>query len=109
MKVIHWETTDPFHIEWLSTTEVDFYKIGHLTNSLNEDQAVLVGKDGQEIEQQCGRLLLREMENVAEMAYERQSRPSYRGGYRGRGTGYRSRGSSRGGRGSHSYIKQERD
>lgn len=31
-----------------------FRRVGHLKNSLNENQAVLIGKDGQEIEENCG-------------------------------------------------------
>ena len=31
--------------------------MGHLKNGLNEGQAVLIGKDGQEIEGECGERL----------------------------------------------------
>ena len=115
MRGIHWETTDPFRVEWLSTTEVEFYWIGHLNNSLNENRAVLVGKDGQEIEDQCGRSLLHEMEMIAQK--EHDTEPPHRSprttAYRGRGTGYRGRGrgSGRGARGYNHHhqhhIKQE--
>lgn len=107
MDGIHWETTDPFRLEWLSTTEVEFYRIGHLKNPLNENQAVLVGKDGQEVEEQCGRQLLMEMESLAQKRYDtrydmEQNHSSARREYRGRG-------SFRGSRGGKRYIKQETD
>lgn len=104
MSGIHWETTHPFRLDWLSTTDVEFYRIGHLKNPLNENQAVLVGKDGQEIEEQCGRQLLMEMENVAQMRYDMQQGRS--GSPRRE---YRGRGGFRGGRGAKRYIKQEED
>ncbi|KAL2020398.1 hypothetical protein VTK56DRAFT_8441 [Thermocarpiscus australiensis] len=66
MNGIHWETTDPFRVQWLSKTPVEFFRIGHLKNPYNEGRPVLVGKDGQEIEEECGAELLREMELVAE-------------------------------------------
>ncbi|KAG7286204.1 hypothetical protein NEMBOFW57_008510 [Staphylotrichum longicolle] len=56
---IHWDTSDPFRVQWLSKTHVEFFRIGHLKNSLNEGAAVLVGKDGQEVEEGCGRELVR--------------------------------------------------
>ena len=105
MSGIHWETTPPFRVEWLSTTEVEFYRIGHLKNSLNEDQAVLVGKDGQEIESECGRQLLLEMEEVARAKSEYQVGSfgtGYKKDFRGRG-GYH----FRGGRGGKKYVKHE--
>jgi hypothetical protein len=52
-------------VEWLSKTSVDFFRIGHLKNAYNEHLSVLVGKDGQEIDPQCGGSLLREMEAIA--------------------------------------------
>ncbi|KAK3945494.1 YTH domain-containing protein 1 [Diplogelasinospora grovesii] len=110
MHNIQWETTPPFRVEWLSKVAVEFKRIGHLKNSLNENLAVLVGRDGQEIEEGCGHELLREMERIAEFQTgpfgdglfgREESPPSYyrserseRGGDRGRG-----RGRGRGGRG----------
>lgn len=64
IKSLHWETSPPFRVEWLSTTDVAFRLIGHLQNPLNNNLPVLVGKDGQEIEEECGRRLLREMEAI---------------------------------------------
>lgn len=52
-----WEATPPFNIRWITIAETRFNRVGHLKNSLNEGQAVLVGRDGQEIEGQCGRKL----------------------------------------------------
>ncbi|KAL9602058.1 MAG: hypothetical protein Q9179_002668 [Wetmoreana sp. 5 TL-2023] len=56
-KALRWSTTDPFRIQWISITETRFNRIGHLKNALNEGEAVLVGRDGQEIEEECGRRL----------------------------------------------------
>lgn len=63
---IHWDTSHPFRVQWLSKTPVEFYRIGHLKNPYNEYLPVLVGKDGQEIEEECGAELLHEMEAYAE-------------------------------------------
>ncbi|KAB5583254.1 YT521-B-like domain-containing protein [Coniochaeta sp. 2T2.1] len=60
-----WDASAPFRVEWLSKTEVQFSFIGHIRNPLNDNLAVLVGKDGQEIEEEAGRALLKEMEAIA--------------------------------------------
>jgi hypothetical protein len=60
----HWDTS-PFRVQWLSKTAVQFFRIGHLKNAYNEYRPVLVGKDGQEIDEECGPKLLREMEDIA--------------------------------------------
>ncbi|KAL1839454.1 hypothetical protein VTJ49DRAFT_1492 [Mycothermus thermophilus] len=72
VKGIHWDTSDAFRVEWLSKTTVDFWRVGHLKNSFNDNEAVLVGKDGQEIEPGCGTDLLRIMEDFA-IARERDA------------------------------------
>ncbi|KAL8667051.1 MAG: hypothetical protein Q9202_000973 [Teloschistes flavicans] len=56
-KALRWSTTDPFRIEWVAIAETLFNRVGHLKNALNEGHAVLVGRDGQEIEGVCGREL----------------------------------------------------
>ena len=56
-KHLIWEATPPFHIQWVTIAETRFNCVGHLKNALNEGQAVLVGRDGQEIEGECGRKL----------------------------------------------------
>ncbi|KAJ2903940.1 hypothetical protein MKZ38_009104 [Zalerion maritima] len=66
MNVIHWETTAPFRVEWHNKAATEFFRIHHLKNPLNENAPVLVGKDGQEIEEMCGRMLLEEMDKVEE-------------------------------------------
>ncbi|GAB1315859.1 YTH domain-containing protein 1 [Madurella fahalii] len=90
---IHWDTSDPFRVQWLSKTSVEFFRIGHLKNAYNDGQPVLVGKDGQEIEEGCGTELLREMEAFAESLWrdQRDSGPSHGGVYAGR------------------YVKRERE
>ncbi|KAK3384406.1 YT521-B-like domain-containing protein [Lasiosphaeria ovina] len=66
MSGIHWDVSPPFRVEWLSKVPVEFFRVGHLKNRYNEYLPVLVGKDGQEIEEECGRQLLLEMEQFAE-------------------------------------------
>ncbi|AEO64176.1 uncharacterized protein THITE_2110044 [Thermothielavioides terrestris NRRL 8126] len=65
LRGLHLDTSDPFRVQWLSKKSVSFYRIGHLKNSYNESLPVLVGKDGQEIEPECGAALLKEMEAAA--------------------------------------------
>lgn len=65
VKGLHWDTSAPFRVQWLSKTAVQFFRIGHLKNAYNEYHPVLVGKDGQEIDEKCGPRLLKEMENIA--------------------------------------------
>jgi len=74
MNGINWDTSHPFRVEWISKVSVEFYRIGHLKNSYNENMPVLVGKDGQEIEEECGRALVYEMQSYAD------SLSSHRGG-----------------------------
>lgn len=66
MNNINWQTSPPFRLRWLSKVTVPFSRIGHLKNSLNENLPVLIAKDGQEVEEDCGRALLREMESYAQ-------------------------------------------
>ncbi|KAK3401587.1 YT521-B-like domain-containing protein [Sordaria brevicollis] len=66
MNNIHWQTSPPFRLRWLSKASVPFSLIGHLKNPLNENLPVLIAKDGQEVEEDCGRALLREMESYSQ-------------------------------------------
>ena len=52
-----WSSTDPFRIEWITIADLRFQYVGHLRNDLNEGQPVLIGRDGQEIEGNCGQAL----------------------------------------------------
>ena len=74
LKKLHWKTTAPFRVRWLSTTEVVFHRIRHITNSLNDGRPVLVGRDGQEIEAKAGRQLFEAMQERAKI---QQVRPLY--------------------------------
>ncbi|KAL8911569.1 MAG: hypothetical protein Q9171_003283 [Xanthocarpia ochracea] len=56
-RALIWASTDPFRIEWITIAETRFNRVGHLKNACNEGQPVLVGRDGQEIEEGCGRRL----------------------------------------------------
>ncbi|KAI9741335.1 MAG: hypothetical protein M1834_003052 [Cirrosporium novae-zelandiae] len=56
-KKLKWTSTPPFKIRWIAKTQVAFRHVGHLINAYNENHAVLIGRDGQEIEGECGRSL----------------------------------------------------
>ncbi|TVY46284.1 Zinc finger CCCH domain-containing protein [Lachnellula occidentalis] len=51
---INWESAGAFKVKWMVVCSIRFQRIGHLKNALNENQAVLIGKDGQEVEEDCG-------------------------------------------------------
>ena len=65
---INWESTGAFKVKWLVICSTRFHRIGHLKNSLNENQAVLIGKDGQEIEEKCGTSLIELINEEADQA-----------------------------------------
>lgn len=64
-KQLLWSSTEPFRIDWITIAETRFHSVGHLKNALNEGQAVLIGRDGQEIEEGCGRALCELIDNAA--------------------------------------------
>ncbi|XP_078287831.1 YTH domain-containing protein 1 isoform X2 [Rhinoraja longicauda] len=43
-----------FKIDWICRRELPFTKTGHLVNLWNENKPVKIGRDGQEIEPECG-------------------------------------------------------
>ena len=53
-KALHWTTSPPFQIRWITIAETPSSRVHRLKNSLNENQGVHVGRDGQEIDEQCG-------------------------------------------------------
>ena len=63
-KNLLWTPSPAFKITWITRAHCRFARIGHLKNSLNEGHAVLVGRDGQEIEEECGRRLAAEIDEV---------------------------------------------
>lgn len=65
---INWESAGAFKVKWLVVCSTRFHRIGHLKNSMNENQAVLVGKDGQEIEENCARGLIELIDEEVDMA-----------------------------------------
>ncbi|KAI9646922.1 hypothetical protein NHQ30_004922 [Ciborinia camelliae] len=67
---INWESAGAFKVRWLAICSTRFHRIGHLKNSLNENLAVLIGKDGQEIEESCGKGLLECMDEELDVALE---------------------------------------
>ncbi|KAM4706900.1 YTH domain-containing protein 1 isoform 2-T2 [Discoglossus pictus] len=46
-----------FKIDWISRRDLPFAKSAHLTNPWNEHKPVKIGRDGQEIETECGNQL----------------------------------------------------
>jgi hypothetical protein len=67
-RAINWESAGAFRVKWLVICSTRFHRIGHLKNSLNENQAVLIGKDGQEIEESCGRGLIELIDEEVDQA-----------------------------------------
>lgn len=67
-RAIKWESTGAFKVKWLGICSTRFHRIGHLKNGLNENQAVLIGKDGQEIEERCGAGLIELIDEEADLA-----------------------------------------
>ena len=53
-KELLWKSSGPFFIRWITIAETQFWRVGHLKNSFNENSPVLVGRDGQEVEAGCG-------------------------------------------------------
>lgn len=66
VRYIHWPVSHPFRVSWHSTAPVSFSRVHDLVNSLNERKPVTIAKDGQEVEESCGRALVEEMDAVAE-------------------------------------------
>lgn len=56
---INWESAGAFKVKWLIICSTRFALIGFLKNALNDNLAVLIAKDGQEIEENCGRELIK--------------------------------------------------
>jgi hypothetical protein len=67
-KAINWDTAGAFRVRWLVIRATRFHRVGHLKNALNDNQAVLIGKDGQEIEEFCGRELVELIDEECEQA-----------------------------------------
>ncbi|PWW77279.1 hypothetical protein C7212DRAFT_351450 [Tuber magnatum] len=64
-KNLLWESSGPFRIRWITINDINFHRVAHLTNRLNEDQPVLIGRDGQEIDPECGASLCRLIDESA--------------------------------------------
>ena len=67
-KAITWESAGAFKVKWLVICSTRFHRIGHLKNEYNEGQAVLIGKDGQEIEENCASALVDLIDEECEMS-----------------------------------------
>ncbi|KAH7419069.1 YT521-B-like domain-containing protein [Cadophora sp. MPI-SDFR-AT-0126] len=65
---INWESAGAFRVRWLVICSTRFHRIGHLKNALNDNLAVLIGKDGQEIEENCGARLIELIDEEANLA-----------------------------------------
>lgn len=57
VKNLHWPTTAPFRLKWIVKEETPYRAVGNLKNPLNENLAVFVGRDGQEIPEKMGHQL----------------------------------------------------
>ena len=53
-KYLHWPTTKPFKIKWITKGDSSYRVAGNLRNPLNDDSMVFVGRDGQEIPDHIG-------------------------------------------------------
>jgi hypothetical protein len=53
-KYLHWPTTKPFKIRWITKGDSSYRVAGNLRNPLNDDSMVFVGRDGQEIPDRVG-------------------------------------------------------
>jgi hypothetical protein len=73
-KQIAWESTGAFKVRWLVVCATRFQRIGHLKNKYNENQAVLIGKDGQEIEENCGAGLIELIDEEVDQAIASEDR-----------------------------------
>ncbi|KAL7788186.1 hypothetical protein V8C37DRAFT_411754 [Trichoderma ceciliae] len=62
MSNISWQASSPFRIEWLNTRRTEFWKLGDLKNSFNDDAPVFFGRDGQEYPESCGRKIIEIMD-----------------------------------------------
>jgi hypothetical protein len=56
-KGLRWPCSQPFYIRWMTVAQTRFSKVGYLKNPLNDMAPVFIGRDGQEIEDKCGREL----------------------------------------------------
>ncbi|KER00183.1 hypothetical protein AUEXF2481DRAFT_143 [Aureobasidium subglaciale EXF-2481] len=77
---LKWPTSPPFKIRWLCTTPVHFKFVGHLRDTMNlrddgEPHAVLVGKDGQEVNPSAGHGVVKILKERDEEAKEEDDRP----------------------------------
>lgn len=82
---INWESAGAFKVKWLVICSTRFHRIGHLKNAFNDNQAVLIGKDGQEIEENCGAGLIELIDDEAREALKNwryEGDDEYRNDYR---------------------------
>ena len=56
-KQLLWKSSPPFNIQWITIAETRFSHTKHIKNALNDGQLVLIGRDGQEIDETAGRQL----------------------------------------------------
>lgn len=73
-RAINWESAGAFKVRWLVVCSTRFHRIGHLKNALNDNLAVLIGKDGQEIEENCGAGLIELIDEEASLALGQRNR-----------------------------------
>jgi hypothetical protein len=73
-KYLHWPTTKPFKVRWITKGDSSYRVAGNLRNPLNEDSMVFVGRDGQEIPDHIGLELCEALDQDAKY---RPNKPDY--------------------------------
>lgn len=72
-----WPTGGAFRLRWMARQDLDFYRVSKLLNEMNENQPVIIGRDGQEIDPKCGDTLAQLMDEEEDDAM-RRARPPFR-------------------------------
>ncbi|KAI1380085.1 YT521-B-like domain-containing protein [Hypoxylon crocopeplum] len=71
---ITWKISQPFKVDWLSTSTISIKYVQHLSNSLNENLSVTRSRDGSEIDARAGRQMLAILESHSIDHYKRAMR-----------------------------------
>lgn len=61
-----WEPSGPFRIRWLGVTDISFHRVSWLKNRYNDNQPVIIGRDGQEIDPYCGEQVCKTIRDAAQ-------------------------------------------
>lgn len=58
MTKINLRTSEAFGVDWIKTADMDFWRFGDLTNTLNDGAPIFVGRDGQEYSTTSGQAMV---------------------------------------------------